>query len=353
MINKRVTVHPVATLIKDSPGFQKKGLADFKLDALALCGFGCRYCSSNFGNYLRIRREVFADATQQQLGTRLYPNTTPELTLEFPDVVGQLERELAAKRKSFGQGKTLVFSMLTDGFSVNLVREGTTKTLLELLLNCTSFRIRVLTKNAIVGSDVWISFFNAWPGRFVVGLSTGSTNDQWAKLVELGTSIPSARLRALKNLQEAGVPTFGMLCPVFPDVLVNGQLERLIDAVNPAACEDLWAEPYNDRVNWKQVRSGYATDSAGHDWLTDVYENRNTNRWSEYALELYQRVRAKAERDGWLPKLQYLLYEHDVANDHVAGFGDLSGILLQSKPDGAGVSSHAGFANVQKAQAAR
>jgi DNA repair photolyase len=347
MKNKRVVVPSLLKVVQPSPGFEKKKLAEVKVDGMACCGFGCLYCSSNRGNYLRINGERFADITEQYLGERLYPHTAPELTLEFSDPVGQLARELSKRKKAFDEGLTLVYSMLTDGFSPNLLKTGVTKGLLELLVNETPVRIRVLTKSAAVGTPEWISFFKRYPERFVVGLSTGTIDDDWAKRVEIGTSSPSARLRALARLQEAGVPTYGMLCPVFYDLLESGQLERLIDAVNPAACEHIWAEPFNDRGNWKIVRDSYPTNSPGYAWFTEAFEKRDSQLWSEYALELYQRLRTKAEREGWLHKLRYLLYEHHVTADVAPVFGDLKGILLQSKPGDDGLSAHPGFRAAQ------
>jgi hypothetical protein len=77
---KLVIVPSTSTLIKKCPGFAKKGLADYKIDLLALCEFGCRYCSSNTGNYLRINRARFAAITETQLGERLLPADEPTLT---------------------------------------------------------------------------------------------------------------------------------------------------------------------------------------------------------------------------------------------------------------------------------
>ena len=57
MKSKVVRVPSIAQPICRSPGFEKKRLSEYKLDLMALCGFGCRYCSSNWGNYLRINRE--------------------------------------------------------------------------------------------------------------------------------------------------------------------------------------------------------------------------------------------------------------------------------------------------------
>jgi DNA repair photolyase len=189
---------------------------------LALCEFGCEYCSSNWGNYLRIRREQFAELTEAQLGKRTYPDNDPDLIFIWPDILTHLHRQLEKKPPNWGAGRTLVFSMLTDGFSPLLVQEKTTEAALQMLIERTSFRIRVLTKNAVVGTEKWITFFKGHPNRFVIGLSTGTLGDEWAKRVEIKTSIPSARLRALANLQDAGIPTYGILCPVFPDVLDDG-----------------------------------------------------------------------------------------------------------------------------------
>src|SRR3974390_1140380 len=128
------------TLLKESPGFHKKDLSTWKIDIGALCEFGCRYCSSNTGNYLRINRERFAKLTEAQLGERLLPMEDPELVLGYQDhVVEQLARELHGKPRGWGEGLTLVFSMLTDGFSPYLVAKGTTRAVLDLLVSGRAF----------------------------------------------------------------------------------------------------------------------------------------------------------------------------------------------------------------------
>jgi len=348
MKNQIVNVPCIKTPIKLCPGFAKKGLADYKLDIVALCGFGCRYCSSNAGNYLRINRKKFADLTEAQLGQRLYPADAPQLSFHWPDVLERLEEQLASKQKSWGRGKTLVFSMLTDGFSPLMVKNGITEGALRMVLERTSFRIRVLTKSAVVGNRKWIEVFSQFPGRFVVGFSTGTIDDEWAQQIEVGTSTPSARLRALRNLQDAGVPTFGMLCPVFPDMLVDNRLDQLIDLVRPQQVEHFWAEPYNDRCNWQIVRDGYAPGSFGYEWMTEAFDADDYDLYSAYAVNLYLWLRERAEQEGWLDKLRYLLYEDKITPEHAARVPDLQGLWLQSKPDERGMSRHATFAALQR-----
>ncbi|MCH8149253.1 MAG: hypothetical protein IH987_14930 [Planctomycetes bacterium] len=347
MQSKPVEVPSIKKPITRSPGFAKKELSDYKLDACGLCQFGCRYCSSNSGNYLRIRRAKFADLTEQQLDERLLPSEDPSLMFVWPDYLDRLREQLGKKSKGWGRGETLVYSMLTDGFSPYLVSSGITETSLRLVLEKTSFRIRVLTKNAIVGTSRWTRFFCEHSDRFVVGLSMGTLDDRWAKRVEVGTPSPTSRLKALRKLQDAGVPTYGMLCPIFPDVLEGDQLEKLIDRIRPQEVEHVWAEPYNDRQNWEAVRSGYRRGGHGHRWLTEVYEQGRKDLWSKYATELYMRLRDKADREGWLGKLRYLLYEDQITQQDSRMFEGLEGVLLQSKPDKDGRSRNTWLATMR------
>lgn len=345
---KIVEVPTIKEPIKESPGFEKKGLSDHKLDLCALCGFGCKYCSSNHGNYLRIHRKEFADLAQAQIGERLTPKDDPSLMYVWPEMLDRLEEQLRRRDRSWGAGETLVFSMLTDGFSPYLVKTGTTERALQMILDRTSFRIRVLTKNALVGSDYWLQFFARHPMRFVVGLSIGTTDDAWAKSIEVGTSVPSARLRAMNRLQDAGISTFGMLCPIFPDVLEAGVLESLVDRIRPDRVEHVWAEPFNDRDNWELVRQGYPEDSLGYHWLTEVYEHGRRTLWSSYATELYVRLRDKARAEGWLSKFRYLLYEDQILPAHADQFRGLDGLWLQSKPAPDGRSRNPSLAALQR-----
>ncbi|NQT64168.1 MAG: hypothetical protein HQ556_14510 [Candidatus Marinimicrobia bacterium] len=348
MKNKLVVVPRMKSLIKEAPGFAKKELANYKLDILAKCGFGCRYCSSNTGNYLRINRKKFAACAEEQLGKPVTPTDNPSLMMVWPEVAKQLAEELENKPQSYGEGETLMFSMLTDGFSPSLVEEGITRAVLELVLKKTSFRIRVLTKNAVVGNPEWVEFFAEHKDRFIVGLSTGSLDDDWSRKMELGTSSPSKRFQALSNLQRARIPTFAMLCPVLPDMLDNESIEKMVDLINPALVEHIWAEPYNDRLNWKLVQSSYPKNSSAYKWFTRVYGEKNAPLWSMYATHLYQRILSKAKQEGWQSKLRFLLYEDKVTIADSYQFRGLEGVLLQSKSNTDGLSKYALFSEFQQ-----
>lgn len=330
-----VTIPSIADPIKRSPGFEKKELATHKLDIMGLCQFGCKYCSSNEGNYLRINRQKFADMTREQTGEALLPATSPELSFRWGDFEKRLAAQLRTKpdpifaAERWGYGKTLVFSQLTDAFSPWAVTEGLTERTLDKVLRRTGFRIRVLTKSAIVGTDHWIRLFDQWPGRFVVGLSVGTLDDEWARHVEVGTSSPTARVKALRRLQDAGVPTFGMLCPVFPHALAGNGVEALVDAIRPERCETVWSEPFNDRNNWRAVADGHPVGHVERKVMSMLFEGPSARGyWSDYAVALYQRVHDALGTEAG--KHRYLLYQDTMTGETRAAMRGREGVLFQS-----------------------
>lgn len=324
-----VEIPSIKDPIKKSPGFHKKELADFKLDIMGLCQFGCRFCSSNAGNYLRINRDKFAALTEAQTGEALLPATTPGLTFKWADFEERLDAQLATKAKTWGAGLTLVFSQLTDAFSPWAVAEGLTRRTLGKVLAKTSFRVRVLTKSAVVGSPAWLDLFARWRGRFVVGLSIGTLDDNWARKVEIGTSSPTARVKALHALQDAGVPTYGMLCPIFPDALDGDGVERLVEAIRPERCETVWSEAFNDRDNWRSVAAGYEHGTPAHDRMTSLFSGADrVLRWTDYATDVYRRVHAALGSEA--RKHRYLLYQDTMTTQGREALRGAEGMLFQS-----------------------
>src|SRR6266404_252564 len=89
-----VEVPSIKEPIQPSPGFAKKALSEYKLDACGKCGFSCSYCSSNAGNYLRINREPFARLTEAQLGERILPTEGQPLMFVWPDFEQRLQEQL-------------------------------------------------------------------------------------------------------------------------------------------------------------------------------------------------------------------------------------------------------------------
>lgn len=344
---KIVYIDPRKRIIAPS-SWPKKGLADVHLELLLFCQFACLYCSSNAGLHLRFLKETIQAAVSKVIGEIFDPQNAAHIVIGYREIVKALDRELSSYRRKPGAGKTLVLSQLTDPFSPVLLQLGITRMILELLLEKTEYRIRILTKNAIVGTPEWVRFFAEHADRFVVGLSIGTLDAAFARKMERLTSLPEARIRAHRALQDAGVPTYTMLCPVLPQVLDSDEFERLVDGIRPELCEDVWAEPYNERDNWEHVREAFEPGSSMWDWMTDVYDNGKQELWSTYTASLYERILALAVLGGWQRKLHYLLYEDGILASDASRFRGLVGVLLQSKANSDGTSKNPAFAAMQR-----
>lgn len=203
-----IKIPPRKKLIAPS-SWTKKLLADAHFEAMLFCASACLYCSSNAGLQLRFLnkslKRIIQTAVEQLTDKPFNPHDAADITIAYREVVKALDNELSRMKRKPGAGKTLVFSQLTDGFSPVLLKNGIVRQILELLLEKTEYRIRILTKNAIVGRHKWVKLFAQHPGRFVVGLSCGSLDADFTRRMERLTSSPHARIAALHNLQGAGV----------------------------------------------------------------------------------------------------------------------------------------------------
>ena len=78
-----------------------------------------------------------------------------------------------------------------------------------------------------------------------------------------------------------------------------------------------------------------------------MFDGSEPSAWSFYCAELYRQLRERLG-DRWIQKLQFLLYERDILPEHAATFAGLDGVVLQGKPDRAGVSKNACIAALQR-----
>ncbi len=344
---------PTKDIILPSPGFALKELSTWHVDLVRRCAAMCGYCSTNSGTSTRIQRRRLKVLALEQLGEAIDPTQTPDVAIVWDpaEVLRRLEAQLAGKPPTWGEGETLVVSMLTDAFLGQPFLSGLTMQVLGILLTRTKFRLRILTKSSLVARADLLALWKLYPGRVVVGLSVGTLDDAWASNdatgAERGASTPSARLRALAKLQDAGVATFGMACPLFPHVL-DGELEILLEKMRPALVERIWFEPFNQRGKADTVAATYPEGSRWRGWFDRAFgAGHDPVLWSHYATELYLRTRAKADVEGWTAKLAYLLYEGQITEADAKRFPDLRGVLLLGPTDDAGQSTHPVFARMQ------
>lgn len=93
--------------------------------------------------------------------------------------------------------------------------------------------ISIVTKNALVARDVDLLARMAKRNLSHVFLSINSLDPEIARNMEPRTSTPAARLRAVKILSQAGVPTGVMTSPIIPG-LNDSEIPSVLDAAKQA-----------------------------------------------------------------------------------------------------------------------
>ena len=113
------------------------------------------------------------------------------------------------------------------------------------ILAATHWQIRLLSKSILLVKVA--EALREHKKRLIYGFSTGTLEDEVVRSFEIGTSAVSGRLKALKQLQDDGYRTFGMLCPILPQQDYAAFAKKVAKAIDIERCEEIWAEALNAR----------------------------------------------------------------------------------------------------------
>ena len=143
----------------------------------------------------------------------------------------------------------ITFSGVTDCYQPVERKLELTRGCLQVAAECRQ-PVGIVTKNALVARDIDILAELAKRRCARVALSITTLDAQLARSLEPRTSSPEARLRALKELHAAGVPTVVMVAPIIPglnDSEIPAILEAAADAGAQAAAYTLLRLPWSVR----------------------------------------------------------------------------------------------------------
>lgn len=129
----------------------------------------------------------------------------------------------------------IMFSGVTDCYQPAERKFGLTRACLEVAQACYQ-PINIITKNALVLRDLDIIQSMAKDRLIHVFLSITTLEPELARDMEPRTSIPSARLRAVQALSEAGVPVGVMVAPVMPG-LNDSEVPSILQAAKDAGAQ--------------------------------------------------------------------------------------------------------------------
>ena len=202
------------------------------------CEHGCIYC------FARPYHEFLGFSCGLDFETKIVvKHDAPEL----------LKRELASPGWA---GDSIVMSAITDVYQPIEHDLKLTRQCLEVMADCGQ-AVSTMTKSALVLRDVdlWQRLAASRCGHVTITIVT--LEDDLAKKLEPRAASPVRRLRIVRELVSAGIPTNVNIAPVIPG-LTDWEIPRLLEAVADAGAQS---------VAWAMLRLPYQLKDLFLDWL--------------------------------------------------------------------------------------
>ena len=181
------------------------------------CEHGCAYC--------------FARPTHEYLGFSAGADFESRIMVK-EDAPELLEAELSSPK---WKPQVVVMSGVTDPYQPVERRLRVTRRCLEVL---TKFRnpVGILTKNRLVTRDIDLFRELAAHNAVAVNVSITSLDRNLQRILEPRTSPPQARLDAVAQLREAGVPVGVMVAPIIPGI-TDHEVPAILEACGKAGAQ--------------------------------------------------------------------------------------------------------------------
>lgn len=183
------------------------------------CAHACPYC------YARNSHEYLGLNAGMDFETKIYVKR---------DAVKLLREFLS---RDGWEPAPIIFSGITDCYQPAEREFRLTRQCLEVLCECGAAG-SIVTKNALVVRDLDLLREMASRRLMQVAISVTTLDPELARLMEPRASIPSARLRAVRMLADAGVPVIVMAAPMIPG-LNDHEAPAIIEAAAAAGAKDV------------------------------------------------------------------------------------------------------------------
>jgi DNA repair photolyase len=181
------------------------------------CSHGCSYC--------------YARPTHEYLGLSAGLDFETKVFVKYR--AAELLREFLSRPK--WRPEVIAFSGVTDCYQPAEHEFRITRACVEVAAECRQ-PVGIITKNALVTRDIDLFRQLAQHRAICVSLSITTLDAKLARVMEPRTSSPEARLRALRELHDAGIPTNVMVAPVIPG-LNDSEIPAILTAAREAGAE--------------------------------------------------------------------------------------------------------------------
>jgi DNA repair photolyase len=209
------------------------------------CEHGCVYC--------------YARPTHEFLGMSAGLDFESKIVVKY-DAAKLLRKTLSEKK---WKPQTLVMSGVTDPYQPIEKKLRITRGCVEVLAEC-NHPLVIITKNYLVTRDIDLLAMLAEIGAVKVVISITSLDKIITDTMEPRTSRPQKRLKAVRELTEAGIPVHVNIAPVIPG-LTDNEIVPIMEAS---------AEAGATSVSCNIVRLPYGVKDIFVKWLEDHHPNR-------------------------------------------------------------------------------
>jgi DNA repair photolyase len=213
---------------------------EYGLNAYRGCEHGCAYC------FARPYHEYLGFSSGLDFETKIM------VKLRAPEL---LRAELTARR---WKPQPIAMSGATDCYQPAERHFRLTRRCLEV---CAELRhpIFIITKNALITRDIDVLGELARHNCIAVHVSVTTLDSDLGGELEPRASRPAARLRAIRELSQAGVPVGVMVAPVIPG-LTDHELPAILKAAAEAGAK---------RAGYVMLRLPHAVKDIFTQWLDD------------------------------------------------------------------------------------
>jgi len=218
---------------------------EYSINPYRGCEHGCIYC------YARPSHAYMGLSAGIDFETRLFYKA---------DAAHVLEEELG--RPGY-VCKPITIGANTDPYQPVEQRLRITRSILEVLARA-RHPCSIISKSALVLRDADLLEDLARDHLVSVAISVTTLSVETKRVLEPRTASPPARLRAIRELNAAGVPTSVMVAPVIP-AITDHEMEAILEAAAAAGAH---------RAGYILVRLPYEIKDLFRDWLAEHFPER-------------------------------------------------------------------------------
>ncbi len=220
------------------------GMDYWSLNPYVGCEFGCSYCYARYTHrYVVERAHDAGKLTDAEFadyrGAHGWEAFERRIFVK-EQVVGALDADL----KRVPLGECIVIGTATDPYQPAERRFRVTRAVLQRLTRCEGLSFGIITKSPLIARDRDLLLRLQERNELQVHLSLITVDARLARKLEARSPVPAVRLRALRELVDAGANAGLIIAPVLPGITDDvAHLDALFAAAREAGARFIHAGP--------------------------------------------------------------------------------------------------------------